>query len=94
MALYRRFTLEQLRSKEGLRNEKKRIKRAIRKNRKELVELEESLLLITKQEKTIQQAKSFAKHRSSILSRVKKGEFRLTRDKLIKLITEEEDEIL
>lgn len=48
--------------------------------------MEEDLIALCKQEKAVKQYEQHSKHKESILERVRRGEERLSRSELLKLI--------
>ena len=71
-----------------LREQKRKVKKQIRRTRKELLELEDNLHELDQQYKVIKQIELNKKHKESLLARARKGEFRMTKQRFMKIIEE------
>ena len=68
------------------------MKRHIRRKRKELVDLEEELVEVTKQYKTVKQIQMKRKHKASLLERARNGGMRISKIEFLKMVQGEECE--
>ena len=71
-----------------LRDKKRKLKKQIRKKRREIFDLEEELFCVAKQHKTAKQIQQSKKYRSALLARARKGDLRITNKNILKILGE------